>query len=71
MLLVSTPTWMGQHSSVCIWALERLDAEPSQKDLPTATDAVASASATATAAVNAAHLARTVKAAPHPPTAAA
>lgn len=31
-LLISTPTWMGQHSSVCMRVLERLDAELSQKD---------------------------------------
>ena len=31
-LLVSTPTWMGQASSVCMRALERLDAELSEKD---------------------------------------
>ncbi|UQX86893.1 NAD(P)H-dependent oxidoreductase [Jatrophihabitans telluris] len=31
-LLVSTPTWMGQHSSVCQRVLERLDAELSEKD---------------------------------------
>jgi multimeric flavodoxin WrbA len=129
-LLVSTPTWMGQHSSVCMRVLERLDAELSQKDdagrletygkvaiaavvgnedgahaisaalfqalndvgftipaggvtywngeamhttdykdLPTTPEAVAST--TATLAVNAAHLARTLKAAPYPPTPAA
>ncbi len=31
-LLISTPTWMGQHSSVCMRVLERLDAELSEKD---------------------------------------
>ena len=31
-LLISTPTWMGQASSVCMRALERLDAELSEKD---------------------------------------
>jgi len=31
-LLISTPTWMGQHSSVCQRVLERLDAELSEKD---------------------------------------
>jgi multimeric flavodoxin WrbA len=31
-LLVSTPTWMGQQSSVCQRVLERLDAELSEKD---------------------------------------
>jgi multimeric flavodoxin WrbA len=31
-LLVSTPTWMGQASSVCMRVLERLDAELSEKD---------------------------------------
>jgi multimeric flavodoxin WrbA len=31
-LLVSTPTWMGQHSSVCQRVLERLDAELSETD---------------------------------------
>lgn len=31
-LLVSTPTWMGQHSSVAQRLLERLDAELSEKD---------------------------------------
>jgi hypothetical protein len=31
-LLVSTPTWMGQHSSLCMRVLERLSAELSQKE---------------------------------------
>jgi multimeric flavodoxin WrbA len=31
-LLISTPTWMGQASSVCMRVLERLDAELSEKD---------------------------------------
>jgi multimeric flavodoxin WrbA len=31
-LLISTPIWMGQHSSVCMRVLERLDAELSEKD---------------------------------------
>lgn len=31
-LLIATPTWMGQHSSVCQRVLERLDAELSEKD---------------------------------------
>jgi multimeric flavodoxin WrbA len=31
-LVISTPTWMGQHSSICQRVLERLDAELSQKD---------------------------------------
>ncbi|MCW2715272.1 MAG: flavodoxin-like protein [Frankiales bacterium] len=31
-VLVSTPTWMGQASSVCMRVLERLDAELSEKD---------------------------------------
>jgi multimeric flavodoxin WrbA len=31
-LVLSTPTWMGQHSSVCQRVLERLDAELSEKD---------------------------------------
>lgn len=31
-LIVSTPTWMGQHSSVAQRLLERLDAELSEKD---------------------------------------
>lgn len=31
-LLISTPTWMGQHSSVCQRVLERLDAEISETD---------------------------------------
>ncbi|MET1073462.1 MAG: NAD(P)H-dependent oxidoreductase [Umezawaea sp.] len=31
-LLVSTPTWMGQHSSVAQRAMERLDGELSEKD---------------------------------------
>ena len=31
-LLVSTPTWLGQHSSVAQRALERLDAEISETD---------------------------------------
>jgi len=31
-LLIATPTWMGQASSVCMRALERLDAELSEKD---------------------------------------
>jgi multimeric flavodoxin WrbA len=31
-LVVATPTWMGQHSSVCMRVLERLDAELSEKD---------------------------------------
>ncbi len=31
-LLISTPTWMGQASSVCMRVLERLDAEISQTD---------------------------------------
>lgn len=31
-LVVATPTWMGQPSSVCLRVLERLDAELSEKD---------------------------------------
>jgi multimeric flavodoxin WrbA len=31
-LLISTPIWLGQHSSVCMRVLERLDAELSEKD---------------------------------------
>jgi multimeric flavodoxin WrbA len=31
-VIVATPTWMGQHSSVCQRILERLDAELSEKD---------------------------------------
>jgi multimeric flavodoxin WrbA len=31
-LLIATPTWMGQHTSVCQRVLERLDAELSEKD---------------------------------------
>ena len=31
-LVIATPTWMGQASSVCMRALERLDAEISEKD---------------------------------------
>ena len=31
-LVVATPTWMGQASSVCMRVLERLDAELSEKD---------------------------------------
>jgi multimeric flavodoxin WrbA len=31
-LLISTPTWMSQHSSVCGRVLERLDAELSETD---------------------------------------
>ncbi|MER7070492.1 NAD(P)H-dependent oxidoreductase [Terrabacter sp. NPDC000476] len=31
-LVLATPTWMGQHSSVCQRVLERLDAELSEKD---------------------------------------
>lgn len=31
-LIVATPTWMGQASSVCMRVLERLDAELSEKD---------------------------------------
>ena len=31
-LVMATPTWMGQASSVCMRALERLDAEISEKD---------------------------------------
>ena len=31
-LILSTPTWMGQHSSVCMRVLERLDAELSETD---------------------------------------
>ncbi len=31
-LLISTPTWMGQASSVCMRVLERLDAEISETD---------------------------------------
>jgi multimeric flavodoxin WrbA len=31
-LVVATPTWLGQHSSVCQRVLERLDAELSEKD---------------------------------------
>jgi multimeric flavodoxin WrbA len=31
-VLIATPTWMGQHSSVCMRVLERLDAELSEKD---------------------------------------
>ena len=31
-LLVATPTWMGQQSSVCQRVFERLDAELSEKD---------------------------------------
>lgn len=31
-LVMATPTWLGQHSSVCQRVLERLDAELSEKD---------------------------------------
>lgn len=31
-LVIATPTWMGQHSSVCMRVLERLDAELSETD---------------------------------------
>jgi multimeric flavodoxin WrbA len=31
-LLIATPTWMGQASSVCMRVLERLDAELAEKD---------------------------------------
>jgi multimeric flavodoxin WrbA len=31
-LIMATPTWMGQHSSVCMRVLERLDAELSATD---------------------------------------
>ena len=31
-LVIATPTWMGQASSVCMRVLERLDAELSEKD---------------------------------------
>ena len=31
-LVLSTPTWMGQHTSVCQRVLERLDAELSETD---------------------------------------
>ena len=31
-LVLATPTWMGQHSSVCMRVLERLDAELSATD---------------------------------------
>ncbi|GGM93621.1 flavodoxin [Terrabacter tumescens] len=31
-LVLATPTWLGQHSSVCQRVLERLDAELSEKD---------------------------------------
>ena len=31
-LVLATPTWMGQASSVCMRVLERLDAELSEKD---------------------------------------
>lgn len=31
-LIIATPTWMGQHSSVCQRVLERLDAELSETD---------------------------------------
>jgi multimeric flavodoxin WrbA len=31
-LVLATPTWMGQQSSVCMRVLERLDAELSEKD---------------------------------------
>jgi multimeric flavodoxin WrbA len=31
-LILATPTWMGQHSSVCQRVLERLDAELSETD---------------------------------------
>jgi len=31
-LVLATPTWMGQHSSVCMRVLERLDAELSETD---------------------------------------
>lgn len=31
-LIMSTPTWMGQHTSVCQRVLERLDAELSETD---------------------------------------
>ncbi|KNX38717.1 flavodoxin family protein [Luteipulveratus halotolerans] len=31
-LVVATPTWLGQHSSVCQRVLERLDAELSETD---------------------------------------
>ena len=31
-LVLATPTWVGQHSSVCQRVIERLDAELSEKD---------------------------------------
>jgi multimeric flavodoxin WrbA len=31
-LVIATPTWMGQHSSICMRVLERLDAELSETD---------------------------------------
>lgn len=31
-LVMATPTWMGQHSSVCMRVLERLDAELAETD---------------------------------------
>src|SRR6185437_15409509 len=31
-LVLTTPTWLGQHSSVCQRVLERLDAELSETD---------------------------------------
>lgn len=31
-LVLATPTWMGQHSSICMRVLERLDAELSETD---------------------------------------
>ncbi|CAN7252959.1 NAD(P)H-dependent oxidoreductase [Terrabacter sp. LjRoot27] len=31
-LVLATPTWLGQHSSVCQRVLERLDAELAEKD---------------------------------------
>jgi multimeric flavodoxin WrbA len=31
-LVLATPTWMGQHSSICQRVLERLDAELSEQD---------------------------------------
>jgi multimeric flavodoxin WrbA len=78
-LIISTPTWMGQQSSVCQRVLERLDAELSETGdnaQPVVSGKVAvaavvgnegNASATATAAANAAHLARLLRGNGYPP----
>lgn len=72
LLVLATPIWLGQPSSVCKMVLERLDAELAEamgsidyQDLHVQPDKVADA--IKSAAAQAAHLARLLRDNPYPP----